>query len=84
MQKFKDKSEIFHALERGELDMGSAVRQLRKQLSLTQEQYAQMIGIDKRVLAQFERNSGNLTQKKMASILAPLGLEVTARRTKVY
>lgn len=82
--KPKDKSEIYKSLEDGEIDMGLAVRLLRKQLSLTQDQYAKMIGIDKRVLAQFERNKGNLTQKKIASILEPLGLELTARRPEVY
>lgn len=76
------KKEIFDALENGELDMGKAVRLLRKNLGFTQEQYSKMIGIDKRVLVGFELNTGNLTQEKIAAILLPFGLILTARRKK--
>ena len=83
-KRWESNYDIYIALEKGELEMGQAVKLLRKQLSLTQDQYAKMVNIDKRVLASFERNTGNITFQKMKAILEPLGLVLTARRQRIY
>lgn len=71
--------ELFEKLERGELDLPSTLRMMRKITGRTQPEYAKLVGVSARVLIEFERGQGNPTLATLRKLLAPFGLDVVAR-----
>lgn len=80
----EDRSELRRQLyersERADLGLVEAVRMMRKIADKSQTEYARMVGIAPRVLADFERGVGNPGLKTLERILAPFNLELTVRR----
>ena len=59
-----------------EITMGELLTYLRKNvLSMSQEQYANFVGISRRTLSDIELNKGSLSQSTMDKVLRPLGLQ---------
>ena len=70
------RKEILEALGRNELDFRVALKRLRRVMGLSQARYAKLIGIDPRVLIDFERGAGNPTLASLQAMGKPFGLEV--------
>ncbi|WP_323845989.1 helix-turn-helix transcriptional regulator [Microbulbifer magnicolonia] len=64
-------------IEKGELTLGQAVRQMRKITGMNQKEYAQkIVGISPRILAEIERDAGNPTLETLNKIGRPFGYRV--------
>ena len=74
------RAEVLAAIERGELDLIDAIRQLRKTTGLSQRDYAKLVQVSTRIYIAFEQRRGNPTMQTLEKILAPFGLQLTARR----
>lgn len=73
------RTELFERLAKGELDLVTTVKTMRKIAGKTQIEYAKLVGISPRILIELERGIGNPTLRTLQKILAPFGLELTAR-----
>ena len=71
------KRELIQAIERQELTLGQAARQMRKITGLNQKAYAErIVGISPRILAEVERDEGNPTVETLNKIGRPFGYTV--------
>lgn len=61
---------------RGELSIGQSIRAIRKQIGLTQPQFARLVGVYPRVLLEIENDRGNPTMATLNRIFAKLGFEM--------
>ena len=60
-----------------EITTGELLKYLRKKvLGMSQEQYANFVGISRRTLSDIELNKGSLSQSIMDKVLKPLGLQM--------
>lgn len=60
-----------------EISEGEALRLLRREvLGLSQERYANLVGVSRRTLSDLERNQGNLTIAVINRVFRPLGLRM--------
>ncbi len=64
-------------LAAGELTLGEAVRLMRLAAGKTQAQYARMVNIDIRVLADIEKGQGNPRLDTLEKLAKPYGLMVS-------
>ncbi len=74
--------EILEALDRNELDLRVSLKRLRRAMGLSQARYAKLIGINARVLIDFERGVGNPTLASLQAMGKPFGLEVAFVRRR--
>ncbi len=59
-----------------EITLGQLLAYLRKNiLSMSQEQYASLVGISRRTLTDIEQDKGKLTQSVLDKVFKPLGLK---------
>lgn len=67
---------LLQQLYKGEISEGAMLRQLRKEvLGLTQERYAELVGISRRTLSEIERDRAQLTLGVYSAVFKPLGLK---------
>lgn len=60
----------------GKITLGQLLSHLRKNvLGLSQEKYAEMVGISRRTLTDIEQDKGQLTQVVLDKVFKPLGLK---------
>jgi DNA-binding XRE family transcriptional regulator len=57
--------------------IGDAIRALRKNRQLTQEQLGELIGVQKAQISKLESNSGNVTLETVLRVFAALKADVT-------
>ncbi len=74
--------QLYERIGRADVGLVEAVRMMRRIADKTQVEYARMVGISPRVLADFERGVGNPGLKTLERILAPFNLELTVRRRR--
>ncbi|MCB0341150.1 MAG: helix-turn-helix transcriptional regulator [Pseudobdellovibrionaceae bacterium] len=77
------REELNQGVQSGELELPEALILLRKVLGKSQLEYAQMVGVSKKIISDFELGRGNPTISTLNKIFAPLGVEmglVTKRR----
>ena len=61
---------------RQQITMGELLMFLRKNvLGMSQEQYANLVGISRRTLSDIELNKGKLSQSILDKVFGPLGLQ---------
>lgn len=73
----EQKQRLRQGIERGELTLGQAVREMRKITGMNQKEYAQkIVGISPRILAEIERDAGNPTLETLNKIGRPFGYRV--------
>ena len=59
-----------------EITLGQLLAYLRKNiLGMSQEQYANLVGISRRTLTDIEQDKGKLTQSVLDKVFKPLGLK---------
>jgi DNA-binding transcriptional regulator YiaG len=59
-----------------EITLGQLLAYLRKNiLSMSQEQYANLVGVSRRTLTDIEQDKGKLTQSVLDKVFKPLGLK---------
>lgn len=68
---------IAERLAAGELSLGDAVRLMRLAVGMTQVQYAKMVHIDMRVLADIEKGEGNPRLDTLEKLAKPYGLQIS-------
>ncbi|WP_104203706.1 helix-turn-helix transcriptional regulator [Billgrantia saliphila] len=69
--------DVVQALLRGAIDEGEALRRLRRDtLGLSQQAYAELVGISRRTLSDMEQGKGNVSFTVMNRVYRPLGLKV--------
>ena len=64
------------AILSGESTMGKSIRALRKQIGLTQPQFAELVGVYPRVLQEVENDKGNPTTETLNKVLNKFGFEI--------
>lgn len=60
-------------------DLGSLLRNRRKELGYTQEQIAQMMGCSPRLIGEAERGRGTVAFQTVIDLACGLGIDLTAR-----
>lgn len=60
----------------GDLSIGESIRAMRKQIGLTQPEFAKLVGVYPRVLLDIENGKGNPTAATLNRILDKLGFEI--------
>lgn len=80
----EEREKVYKQLENDEISIGMGIKMLRKLVNQSQVQYAKIIGIDVRVLSQFENGKGNLRQHTIEKIIEPFGLIIAVHRKKNY
>lgn len=76
-EKRETRLSISDRLAAGELSLGEAARLMRLSVGKTQVQYAKILGIDLRVLANIEKGVGNPRLDTLEKIAKPFGLIVS-------
>ncbi len=74
------REELYERLEKGDIDLASAVRLMRRVTGHSQARYAHLVGVSPRILIELERGLGNPTMKTIEKIVAPFGLELALRK----
>jgi DNA-binding XRE family transcriptional regulator len=62
-------------LSDGSLELSQALRLLRKILDKNQVEYAKMVGVSKKIIADFEIGKGNPTIGTLNRLFAPIGFK---------
>lgn len=76
-QRRELRASIAESLASGKYTLGEAVRLMRLAAGVTQKQYADMVGVDIRVLAGIERGSANPRLDTLEKLARPYGLMVS-------
>lgn len=80
VQQAARKQELIRQLEQGEIALGLAIRRMRKEWAgLNQARLAKICKVSVNTLSAVERDEGNATIDTLNQILAPFGMEVSAR-----
>lgn len=74
--------EFYEALDRGDLSLCQALRQMRKLAGMTQPEFAEHRGVSVKVIREIEREIGNPTLRTLNEIGKIFGLEVGFKRIK--
>lgn len=75
-----NKQVLIRQLEQGEITLGQAIRRMRKEWAgLNQTRLARICKVSVNTLSAVERDEGNATIDTLRQILAPFGMEVSAR-----
>lgn len=79
-QRAANKQALICQLEQGEITLGQAIRRMRKEWAgLNQTRLARICKVSLNTLSAVERDEGNATIDTLNQILAPFGMEVSAR-----
>lgn len=79
-QRAASKQALIRQLEQGEITLGQAIRRMRKEWAgLNQTRLARICKVSVNTLSAVERDEGNATIDTLSQILAPFGMEVSAR-----
>lgn len=69
--------EVMQDLRRGDRSEGQVLRHLRREvLGLSQQRYAELVGVSRRTLTDIEADRGNVTMAMLNRVFRPLGLRV--------
>lgn len=75
-----NKQALIRQLEQGEITLGQAIRRMRKEWAgINQTRLAKICKVSVNTLSAVERDEGNTTIDTLSQILAPFGMEVSAR-----
>jgi transcriptional regulator with XRE-family HTH domain len=75
-QRKEWRSILNHGLLDGSLELPQALKLLRKILGKNQVEYAQMVGVSKKIITDFELGKGNPTIATINRLFAPIGFSV--------
>ncbi|WP_111411730.1 helix-turn-helix transcriptional regulator [Billgrantia lactosivorans] len=68
---------VVRELAEGAIEEGEALRRLRRHtLGLSQQAYAELVGVSRRTLSDMEQGKGNVSLAVMNRVFRPLGLRV--------
>jgi DNA-binding XRE family transcriptional regulator len=70
------RNQLFEGLKTGRLSLDEALKMARKVVDKNQADYAKLVGVSKKVIADFEVNKGNPTLATINKLFAPVGLKV--------
>lgn len=68
--------QLVSGVKSGNLPMNEALKLARKILDKNQSEYAKLVGVSKRIIANFEINKGNPTLETINKLFSPVGLAV--------
>jgi len=71
---------IDHMIAQTPAEFAGAIRQRRRELGLTQEQLAGVIGVNRRVVSELERGKGTVRLEIAMEVARALGLDIELRR----
>ena len=77
----KNREALLLELDEGKLTLGQFIRKARKAVGKTQQEYANMVKIDPKVLSYLENDKDiNVTLKTIKKLLKPWGVQLTVRQ----
>ena len=77
IQKRKEwRDQLFQRVDEGDLDLASASKLLRKILGRNQSDFAELVGVSKKIISDLEVGKGNPTVETINKIFTPVGLQV--------
>lgn len=82
-ERRKVKEEITEKLASGTITLGEGLRLMRLAAGMTQAQYAEMTGVDLRILAAVEKGKGNPRLDTLQKLGSPYGLMVSFVKPQV-
>lgn len=60
-------------------EMGEHIRRRRKRLRLTQQDVAELVGVNRRLVSEVERGSARVTLQNLLAICDAVGLDLSLR-----
>ena len=76
------KQKIYKQVDDGEISLPMTLKQLRRSIAKTQDEYAQLVNVTSRTLQEFEQGKGNPTLETLNKLFHPFGLEISLRRIR--
>lgn len=70
------RAQLNKGLLEGTLELPQTLKLLRKMLGKSQLEYADMVGVSKKIITDFELNRGNPTVATLNRLFAPIGFKV--------
>jgi DNA-binding XRE family transcriptional regulator len=70
------RTQLFEDVNNGTISLNEALKIARKVLNKNQAEYANLVGVSKKVIADFEVNKGNPTLATINKLFSPVGLVV--------
>lgn len=70
------RKELIQGVTTGVIPMNEALRLVRKIVDKNQTDYAKLVGVSKKIVADFEVNKGNPTLATVNKLFSPVGLVV--------
>ena len=72
--------EIVHALDRGEIELGQAIRRMRLELTgLNQTRFGKIVGLSANTISAIERDADAASLKNLKRIFRRFGMQLTMR-----
>lgn len=77
-ERIRDRQEMLAALDRGEIDLGTAIRRMRRDWTgLSQGRLGKIVGVSANTLSAIERDPECATVKTLNRILRKFGMRLT-------
>lgn len=70
------RAQLNNGLQDGSLELSQALKLLRKVMGKSQLEYANMIGVSKKIITDLELDKGNPTLSTLNRLFAPIGYKV--------
>lgn len=73
---------LYQKIDDDSIELIETVKLIRKIYKLSQEEFAQMVGLSKRTITDFENGKGNPTFANITKMLSPMKLELRVKRKR--
>lgn len=76
------RNQLLAGIETGDLELSDALKLARKVVLKSQVEYAKLVGVSKKIIADIELDKGNPTLVTLNKLFAPVGLTVGLKSRK--
>lgn len=70
------RQELNEKLLSGNIELSTALKLIRKMLAKNQIEYAKMVGVSTKIIAELELGKGNPTLTTLNTVFAPIGYQI--------
>jgi len=74
---------LYQKIDENNIDLVDALKLTRKIVGKSQQDYAHMVGLSKKIITDFERGKGNPTLDSLIKMFKPVGLIPGLKRRKI-
>lgn len=80
-ERIQDREAMIEALDRGEIELGAAIRRMRREWTgLSQGRFGKIVGLSANTISAIERDAQSATLRTLNQILRRFGMRLTLRQ----